>query len=87
MDENTVSLKFDTVHGEFAIRAPKQTTVLLEGEATVENLAKVVLNLVAPRMPENVTSVGVYVYEGLNKGSHVLAKLHQDGAEGKRRTR
>ena len=24
-------------------------------------------------MPENVESVGVYVYEGLNKGTHLLA--------------
>lgn len=73
-----VSLEFETVHGPFAITAPRPTTVLLEGEATVENLARVVLSKVAQRMPENVTAVGVYVYEGLNKGSHVLAKVHED---------
>lgn len=87
VDDKMVALRFDTAHGEFAIRAPKQTTVLMEGEATVENLARLVLETIAPRMPENVTSVGVYVYEGLNKGSHVLAKLHSDGAEGRRRRR
>ncbi len=75
-----VSLRFETVHGEFAIKAPKQTAVLMKGEATVENLAREVLTRVAPEMPSNVTSVGVYVYEGLNKGSHILAKLHGDGA-------
>ncbi|HEV2225754.1 MAG TPA: 6-carboxytetrahydropterin synthase [Nitrososphaerales archaeon] len=87
MDPNSVTLAFDTVHGEFAIKAPKQTTVMLEGEATVENLAREVLGRITPEMPKNVSAVGVYVYEGLNKGSHVLAKLHQDGARTRRRKR
>ena len=87
LDPNNVSLRFDTVHGEFAIRAPRGTTVLLKGEATVENLAKEVLARVSPKMPKNVTAVGVYVYEGLNKGSHILAKIHQDGARPPRRKR
>ena len=85
MDKNSVTLKFETMHGEFAIRAPRGTTVLMKGEATVENLAREVLSRIAPRMPKNVTAVGVYVYEGLNKGSHILAKLHQEGARDRRR--
>lgn len=87
MDPHHVSLRFDTVHGEFAIRAPRGTTVLLDGEATVENLAKEVLDMITHKMPKNVTAVGVYVYEGLNKGSHILAKIHQDGARTPRRKR
>ena len=87
VDSRSVSLKFETVHGEFAIRAPKATTVTLEGEASVENLAKEALARIAPKMPDNVSSVGVYVYEGLNKGSHIIAKLHQDGARGRRKKR
>ena len=87
MDQSSVTLKFETVHGEFAIKAPKSTTVMMQGEATVENLAKEVLDRIAPRMPKNVTAVGVYVYEGLNKGSHMLAKLHQDGARSGRKKR
>lgn len=82
-----VSLKFDTVHGEFQIRAPRSTTVLLDGEATVENLAREVLARISPRMPENVTAVGVYVYEGLNKGSHLLAQIHSGQVERRRRRR
>jgi 6-pyruvoyltetrahydropterin/6-carboxytetrahydropterin synthase len=85
MDTKSVTLRFETVHGEFAIKAPKGTTVTMKGEATVENLAKEVLGRIAPKMPKNVTAVGVYVYEGLNKGSHILAKLHQDGARVKRK--
>jgi len=87
VDPGNVTLKFDTVHGEFAIKAPKATTVTLKGEASVENLAKEVLGRIAPRMPANVNAVGVYVYEGLNKGSHILAKLHQDGATSRRKKR
>ena len=87
VDQKGVTLEFETVHGAFAIRAPKQTTVLMSGEATVENLAKEVLGRIAPKMPANVTAVGVYVYEGLNKGSHILAKLHLDGVQGRRKKR
>ena len=87
VDPRSVSLRFETVHGEFAIRAPKQTTVLMKGEASVENLAREVLDRVTPKMPQNVTAVGVYVYEGLNKGSHILAKLHGDGAQDRRKKR
>ena len=85
MDAVSVTLKFETVHGEFVIKAPRDTTVMMKGEATVENLAREVLSRIAPRMPKNVTAVGVYVYEGLNKGSHILAKLHQEGARERRR--
>ena len=85
VDPRSVTLRFDTVHGEFAIRAPRGTTVMMKGEATVENLAKEVLQRIAPKMPGNVTSVGVYVYEGLNKGSHILARLHQGGVGGRRK--
>jgi len=87
MDTKSVTLKFETMHGEFAIKAPRGTTVLMKGEATVENLAREVLSRIAPRMPKNVTAVGVYVYEGLNKGSHILATIHQDGARVRRKKR
>ena len=83
-DRKSVTLSFRTVHGDFTIKAPRATTVLLEGEATVENLAREVLNRIAPGMPENVSAVGVYVYEGMNKGSHLLAQIHGAGAEARR---
>ncbi|MDV3278703.1 MAG: 6-carboxytetrahydropterin synthase [Nitrososphaerales archaeon] len=86
-DGKSVTLSFDTVHGKFVIKAPKATTVLLDGEATVENLAREVLNRISPRMPPNASAVGVYVYEGLNKGSHLLAQLHSSGAGARRRKR
>jgi len=84
-DSKSVTLRFKTVHGDFAIQAPKPTTVLLSGEATVENLAGEVISRIAPNMPENVTAVGVYVYEGLNKGSHLLAQIHQNGGKSRKK--
>jgi len=76
-----VDLSFDTAHGQFSLHVPKKTTVLLEGEATVENLANELLERIAKKMPENVEAVGVYVYEGLNKGAYLLARLHMREAE------
>jgi 6-pyruvoyltetrahydropterin/6-carboxytetrahydropterin synthase len=80
-----VDLSFSTVHGDFGLHVPKETTVLLEGEATVENLAQELLRRIAPKMPGNVEAVGVYVYEGLNKGTHLLASLQGRGAEKRRK--
>ncbi|MDV3244885.1 MAG: 6-carboxytetrahydropterin synthase, partial [Nitrososphaerales archaeon] len=86
-DRKSVTLSFKTVHGDFVVKAPRATTVLLDGEATVENLARVLLERISPRMPENVSAVGVYVYEGLNKGSHILAQLHSTGVRNARKKR
>ncbi len=83
-DRNRVSLAFETVHGPFEMKVPSKTTVLLEGEATVENLAQELLRRIAPKMPGNVEAVGVYVYEGLNKGTHLLAQVHAREAERRR---
>jgi 6-pyruvoyltetrahydropterin/6-carboxytetrahydropterin synthase len=80
-----VDLSFATVHGEFSLHVPKETTVLLSGEATVENLAQELLRRIAPEMPQNVEAVGVYVYEGLNKGTHLLASLQGRGEEARRK--
>jgi 6-pyruvoyltetrahydropterin/6-carboxytetrahydropterin synthase len=51
------------------------TTFLLSGEATVENLSTEIIKLLAPKMPPNVEALGVYVYEGVNKGAHIIAEI------------
>jgi 6-pyruvoyltetrahydropterin/6-carboxytetrahydropterin synthase len=84
-DGKSVTLNFTTVHGDFNIRAPRSSTVLLDGEATVENLANELLSRIAPQMPSNVSAVGVYVYEGLNKGTHLLAQVHSREVEKSRK--
>ena len=57
------------------MQLPIHTTYLLEGEATVENLAVEIIKHLVPNLPKNVEGVGVYIYEGYNKGSHIISKI------------
>jgi 6-pyruvoyltetrahydropterin/6-carboxytetrahydropterin synthase len=41
----------------------------------VETLSTEIIKLLAPNMPSNVQALGVYVYEGLNKGSHIISEV------------
>ncbi|MCS6767877.1 MAG: 6-carboxytetrahydropterin synthase [Candidatus Nitrosocaldus sp.] len=74
-DELHYRVAFDGPNGRFDLRVPKHTTYLFEGEATAENLAKEIIALVAARMPENVKAIGVYIYEGVSKGAHVVSRI------------
>jgi len=31
--------------------------------------------MLADKMPENVQALGVYIYEGVNKGAHILSYI------------
>jgi len=66
---------FEGPKGYFDLQLPKVTTFLLRGEATVETLSTEIIKLLAPKMPSNVQALGVYVYEGLNKGSHIISEV------------
>jgi 6-pyruvoyltetrahydropterin/6-carboxytetrahydropterin synthase len=48
---------------------------VLNDEATVENLAGELLKNMAPMMPKNVQALGVYVYEGVSKGAHIISNI------------
>jgi 6-pyruvoyltetrahydropterin/6-carboxytetrahydropterin synthase len=48
---------------------------MLSGEATVENLSTEIIRLLAPKMPSNIDALGVYIYEGANKGAHIISGL------------
>ncbi len=74
-DNRSCRIKFDGPNGEFDLKVPKGSTFLMESEATIENLADSVLKLLAPKMPKQVQGIGVYIYEGLNKGSHIMTTL------------
>lgn len=74
-DDAHYTVRFDGPRGRFDLQVPKDTTYLLSGEATVENLATEIIRLLAPKMPPNVEAVGVYIYEGYNKGSHIITKI------------
>ena len=74
-DDTHYQIQFDGPKGMFELQVPKDTTYLLEGEATVENLSSEIIKLLVPKMPSNVEAVGVYIYEGYNKGSHIISNI------------
>ena len=74
-DQSHYLIKFEGPKGMFELQVPKNTTYLLEGEATVENLSSEIIKLLAPKMPSNVEALGVYIYEGYNKGSHIISNI------------
>lgn len=68
-------ISFRGPRGDFNLQVPKTTTYILSGEATVENLSTEIIRLLAPKMPTNIDALGVYVYEGSNKGAHMICGL------------
>jgi 6-pyruvoyltetrahydropterin/6-carboxytetrahydropterin synthase len=74
-DGSHYQIQFNGPKGMFDIQVPKNTAYLLEGEATVENLSSEIIKLLAPKLPQNVEAVGVYIYEGYNKGSHIISNI------------
>jgi 6-pyruvoyltetrahydropterin/6-carboxytetrahydropterin synthase len=69
---------FEGPRGYFSLQLPKSTTYMLSGEATVENLSSEIIRLLAPKMPKNVQALGVYIYEGVNKGAHIIAGVKKE---------
>lgn len=74
-DDSHYRIKFEGPRGMFDLQVPKNTTYLLEGEATVETLSSEIIKLLAPKLPKNVEGVGVYIYEGYDKGSHIISNI------------
>jgi len=68
-------IAFEGPKGTFDLQVPKDSTYLLEGEATVENLSAEIIKILAPKLPSNVEAVGVYIYEGYNKGAHIISHI------------
>jgi len=71
-------VSFEGPRGYFSLQLPKSTTYILTGEATVENLSSEIIRLLSPKMPSNVQALGVYIYEGVNKGAHIIAGVKKD---------
>jgi 6-pyruvoyltetrahydropterin/6-carboxytetrahydropterin synthase len=69
---------FEGPKGFFNLQLPKSTTYMLSGEATVEKLSAEIIKLLAPKMPQNVEALGVYIYEGINKGAHIIAGVKKE---------
>jgi 6-pyruvoyltetrahydropterin/6-carboxytetrahydropterin synthase len=68
-------VRFNGPQGYFDLQMPKTTVYTLPDEATVENLSREIIRILAPRMPKNIEALGVYIYEGVNKGAHILANI------------
>jgi 6-pyruvoyltetrahydropterin/6-carboxytetrahydropterin synthase len=68
-------VRFKGPQGYFDLQMPKSTVYILPDEATVENLSKEIIRNLAPKMPKNIEALGVYIYEGVNKGAHILANV------------
>ena len=66
---------FDGPRGSFDISVPADTAYLLRGEATVENLSSELIRILVPKLPPNIEAVGVHIYEGNNKGSHIVSSV------------
>lgn len=77
-DDTHYYVEFEGPRGYFNLQLPKVTTYMMSGEATVENLSTEIIKLLAPRMPPNVEALGVYIYEGVNKGAHIIAGVKKD---------
>jgi 6-pyruvoyltetrahydropterin/6-carboxytetrahydropterin synthase len=74
-DENHYFVSFKGLQGDFNLQVPKATTFMLSGEATVENLSTEIIKLLSPKMPTNIDALGVYIYEGTNKGAHIICGI------------
>ena len=74
-DGGQYRIAFDGPKGRFDLQVPAHTTYLLRGEATVENLSTEIIRLLESGLPDNVEGVGVYIYEGYNKGSHMISRV------------
>lgn len=81
-DDTHYYVSFQGPRGYFNLQLPKMTTWLMPGEATVENLSTEIIRLLAPRMPPNVDALGVYIYEGVNKGAHIIAGVKKEEKKG-----
>jgi len=77
-DNEHYQVMFQGPKGLFDLKMPKNTTYMLNGEATVESLSTEIIKLLAPRMPSNVEALGVYIYEGVSKGAHIISRVSND---------
>ncbi|MBP2624402.1 MAG: 6-carboxytetrahydropterin synthase [Nitrosopumilaceae archaeon] len=78
IDDLHYQIVFNGPQGIFDLHVPKNTTYLLDGEATVENLSSEIIKILSPMLPRNIESVGVYIYEGYNKGAHIISHISQN---------
>ncbi len=62
--------------GRFSMDIPDHAIYIIDGEATVENIGREILRLLMPKMPSNIDAIGIYIYEGVSKGAHLISMLY-----------
>ncbi|MGA1974485.1 MAG: 6-carboxytetrahydropterin synthase [Conexivisphaerales archaeon] len=65
----TVHVKFEGPNGAFDLRMPSSQVVVLELEATSENIARFVAGKLLEALPNGVDAVKLFFFEGVNKGA------------------
>ena len=55
-------VSFNGPRGFFNLQPPKDTTFLMPGEATVENLSSIIIKLLSSKMPPNVESFWEFIF-------------------------
>ncbi len=64
-----VRVRFEGPNGAFDLKMPPSQVVILDGEATSENIAQFVANGVLRRLPKDVEGIKLFFFEGVNKGA------------------
>lgn len=78
-DKEYYKISINGPKGKFELSMPKSSTYTLHGEATIENLGDEIIRSLIPSLPSNVEAVGVYIYEGVSKGAHLISRIIKNG--------
>jgi 6-pyruvoyltetrahydropterin/6-carboxytetrahydropterin synthase len=65
----SIHVKFEGPNGAFDLRMPPSQVVVLDAEATSENIAKFLAGKLLAALPRGVDAVKLFFFEGVNKGA------------------
>ena len=60
---------FNGTKGKVLMDIPRSSIVCLNGEATIENIADHIADLIKAKLPHQIHAFKIHVFEGLNKGA------------------
>lgn len=72
LKENRCHISFDGPKGHIELDLPKEHVILLDREATSENIASRIADEILSRMPKQVKAVKAFFFEGANKGASIF---------------
>jgi 6-pyruvoyl-tetrahydropterin synthase len=65
-------VSFSGPNGHIELDLPKEQAILLDNEATSENIATEIAKQILSRMPKEVKGVKAFFFEGANKGASIF---------------